>query len=68
MKPKQSYIIWFSQRTGSSILCKALEDTGIAGRPSEWLHEHETNNLLAKLAMQSVGAAMLPAVRWIGER
>lgn len=38
MKPKLSYIIWFSQRTGSTLLCQALESTGIAGRPAELLH------------------------------
>lgn len=37
MKPKKSYVIWFSQRTGSTLLCKALESTGVAGRPNEWL-------------------------------
>jgi LPS sulfotransferase NodH len=37
MKPKLSYTIWFSQRTGSSLLCKALQSTGIAGQPEEWL-------------------------------
>jgi trehalose 2-sulfotransferase len=38
MKPQLSYTIWFSQRTGSTLLCKALESTGIAGRPGEWLN------------------------------
>ncbi|HET7142837.1 MAG TPA: Stf0 family sulfotransferase [Anaerolineales bacterium] len=38
MKPKLSYTIWFSQRTGSTLLCNALEATGIAGKPNEWLH------------------------------
>ena len=37
MKPCVSYTIWFSQRTGSTLLCKALESTGIAGKPAEWL-------------------------------
>lgn len=37
MKPRLSYTIWFSQRTGSTLLCKALEATGIAGIPNEWL-------------------------------
>ncbi|MGF1589637.1 MAG: Stf0 family sulfotransferase [Pleurocapsa sp.] len=37
MKPKLSYTIWFSQRTGSTLLCRALQSTGIAGKPSEWL-------------------------------
>ncbi|MEL7531798.1 MAG: Stf0 family sulfotransferase [Bacteroidota bacterium] len=35
--PIRSYRIWFSQRSGSSLLCKALEQTGIAGKPGELL-------------------------------
>jgi trehalose 2-sulfotransferase len=38
MKPSLSYTIWFSQRTGSSLLCQALEATGIAGKPNEWFN------------------------------
>lgn len=38
-KPELSYTIWFSQRTGSTLLSRALESTGIAGRPREWLQE-----------------------------
>jgi len=37
MKPRLSYTIWFSQRTGSTLLCKALEATRLAGIPNEWL-------------------------------
>jgi len=37
MKPNKSYTIWFSVRTGSTLLCKALESTGVAGNPNEWL-------------------------------
>lgn len=37
MKPELSYTIWFSQRTGSTLLCKALEATRVAGRPNELL-------------------------------
>ena len=48
MKPKLSYTIWFTQRTGSTLLCRALERTGIAGIPKEWLHiwigEQNVNN------------------------
>lgn len=36
MRPKLSYTIWFSQRTGSTLLCQALEATGLAGIPNEW--------------------------------
>ena len=38
MKPKISYTIWFSQRTGSTLLTKALEATGVAGKPGEWFN------------------------------
>lgn len=36
MQPKLCYTIWFTQRTGSTLLCQALEETGIAGVPHEW--------------------------------
>ncbi|MEM6345978.1 MAG: Stf0 family sulfotransferase [Bacteroidota bacterium] len=44
--PTRSYRIWFSQRSGSTLLCKTLEQTGIAGKPGELLvlmEEHEPN-------------------------
>jgi trehalose 2-sulfotransferase len=56
MKPKQSYIIWFSQRTGSTVLGRALEDTGIAGRPQEWLLEYDTYDLHAKYGIDDPAA------------
>ena len=48
LKPKQSYTIWFSQRTGSTLLCRALQSIGIAGKPSEWLDYQNASNLLDK--------------------
>lgn len=39
MTPRLCYTIWFSQRTGSTLLCKALEATGIAGTPNEWFYK-----------------------------
>ena len=39
--PKTSYTIWFSQRTGSTLLAQSLAATGIAGKPGEWLHAAE---------------------------
>ena len=53
MNPKISYTIWFTQRTGSTLLCKALENTGLAGKPeelphlkkpAEFLEHYEVNN------------------------
>jgi trehalose 2-sulfotransferase len=39
--PKQSYIIWFSQRTGSTLLAAALEATRLCGAPYEHLNEQD---------------------------
>jgi trehalose 2-sulfotransferase len=46
--PSLSYIIWFSQRVGSTLLTQTLEDTGIAGRPREWLNAGSTAELLGQ--------------------
>jgi LPS sulfotransferase NodH len=43
MEPMLSYTIWFTQRTGSTLLCKALEATRIAGIPNEWLYRELDN-------------------------
>lgn len=54
MQPTRSYIIWFSQRTGSTLLCKALESTGIAGRPGEWLWDPETFDLCTSYGVRNM--------------
>ena len=55
MKPRLSYTIWFSQRTGSTVLCKALESTGIAGKPNEWLYTGDGNLLDTTLVLYGSG-------------
>ncbi|BDP41403.1 hypothetical protein DAETH_13720 [Deinococcus aetherius] len=40
-QPDLCYTIWFSQRTGSTLLCEALGSTGVAGRPAEWLNDRD---------------------------
>ena len=51
--PQLSYAVWFSQRTGSTLLCKALESTGIAGKPREWLTLHDHSTLLDRYKLNS---------------
>lgn len=34
--PTTTYIVWHTQRTGSTLLCTTLEATGVAGHPDEW--------------------------------
>lgn len=38
MNPTKSYRIWMSQRNGSTLLCKGLASTGIAGKPGEFFN------------------------------
>jgi trehalose 2-sulfotransferase len=53
--PRQSYLIWFSQRVGSTMLTQALEDIGIAGRPREWLEHPAGVGLPAKYGVADAG-------------
>jgi trehalose 2-sulfotransferase len=57
MRPAQSYIVWFSQRTGSTVFCRALEDTGIAGKPNELLNVQAPYDLLTEFGVSSYRAA-----------
>jgi LPS sulfotransferase NodH len=36
VKPSTSYLVCASQRSGTTLLCRALADTGVAGRPDEY--------------------------------
>ncbi|WP_216317765.1 Stf0 family sulfotransferase [Deinococcus aestuarii] len=40
-QPERCYTLWFSQRTGSTLLCSALRSTGVAGRISERLNDRD---------------------------
>jgi LPS sulfotransferase NodH len=46
-RPVRSYCVWFSQRVGSTLLTQTLEDTGLAGRPREWLNAGTAGMLAA---------------------
>ena len=36
MKPERSYLVCATPRSGSTLVCQALEETGVAGRPEEY--------------------------------
>ena len=65
MTPVRSYIVWFSQRVGSTLLAQALADTGVAGTPREWL---ETATVADVLAMHDATAEELRDAAWLGFR
>ena len=44
MKPHTSYIICAVQRSGSSLLCEALKNTGLAGFPEEYFLDAHLEN------------------------
>ena len=56
MKPRLSYTIWFSQRTGSTLLCAALASTGIAGNPRELFHVPDKKGLLEHYGLSNHAA------------
>lgn len=56
MEPTKSYRIWMTQRSGSTLLCKGLESTGIAGKPGEFLTLHGEKNFQEKYSINSYEA------------
>lgn len=48
METSNFYTIWFSQRNGSTLLCKALESTNVLGKPSELFTLEPDETLLSK--------------------
>ena len=48
IEPEQSYTLWFTQRVGSTLLAQALEDTGVVGRPREWLNAASVAEVMRK--------------------
>ncbi|MGC9523460.1 MAG: Stf0 family sulfotransferase [Anaerolineae bacterium] len=53
LKPRLCYTIWFSQRTGSTLLTTALAATGIAGKPEEWYETPEGVGFLAHYGVET---------------
>ena len=40
---RRSYLVCATQRSGSTLLCELLKDTGVAGRPEEYFEAmHDT--------------------------
>lgn len=50
-KPIRTYRIWMTQRSGSTLLCKGLESTGIAGLPGEHFNLINEKDLQEKYAV-----------------
>lgn len=56
MQPIQSYRIWFTPRSGSSLLCKGLEATEVAGKPGEFFTLFEYDSLCEKYQVDNYEA------------
>ncbi|MBB4079678.1 LPS sulfotransferase NodH [Lewinella aquimaris] len=52
-QPHTTYRIWFSQRNGSTLLCKGLEQTGVAGTPGEYFNLMESESLRGKYGIRT---------------
>lgn len=55
-RPLQSYRIWHSPRVGSSLLCKLLKDTNIAGNPGEHFTLHGESSFVEKYQVKNYEA------------
>ncbi|MGV2128890.1 Stf0 family sulfotransferase [Agrobacterium vitis] len=49
-----SYLIRTSSRSSSTLLCKLLAQTGIAGNPKSYLHREPISDWLAYLDLDKV--------------
>ncbi|MCM2291510.1 Stf0 sulfotransferase family protein [Allorhizobium sp. BGMRC 0089] len=53
MAPFTSYIICTSPRSGSTLLCKMLSDTGVAGHPNSYFHRPSLEAWMSDLGVDS---------------
>ena len=53
MTPYQSYVICTSPRSGSTLLCRLLAATGIAGRPNSLFHEPSLDDWLERFELSA---------------
>jgi trehalose 2-sulfotransferase len=51
MAKYDSYVICTSPRSGSTLLCKLLAATGVAGNPDSWFHRPSISDWLADLGL-----------------
>jgi LPS sulfotransferase NodH len=56
MQPYRSYILCTSPRSGSTLLCKLLSATGIAGHPGSYFHEASIASWQEDLGLEAVPA------------
>ena len=62
MLPTKPYIVCATQRSGSTLLCEALQSTGVAGQPDEFLEPTNVRRWTAHLRTSSP-AGYLAALR-----
>ena len=63
MTPEQSYIICTSPRSGGTLLCTLLTDTGLAGAPESLFYLPEVEDWARRLGVPSEGRDARAGVR-----
>ncbi|WP_273445144.1 Stf0 family sulfotransferase [Neolewinella agarilytica] len=53
MQVHKSYRIWMTQRSGSTLLCEGLSQTGVAGLPGEHFNLMDAKNLREKYGLET---------------
>lgn len=77
-RPRRIYVVASTPRTGSTLLCRTLWDTGLAGAPKEYLNPMQlrdwevrlgsTRSALAHRLLRGDGLALLRHSSWDAER
>ena len=70
MNPDRSYIVCATPRSGSTLVCHALEETGVAGRPEEYFEalRHSGRPRRPRRCWSGVGGFSLSASASASER
>ena len=68
MKPKVSYLVCATPRSGSTLICKALTQTGVAGRPEEYFEALRHSGLPRRPEEYFTGAGDPSIVEHLRER
>ena len=53
--PQSAYLVCATPRSGSTLVCQALTDTGVAGRPEEYFEGVDDRSILDHLGERGIG-------------
>ena len=67
MRPHTSYLICATQRSGSTLLCEALQNTGLAGWPEEYFQAHKNTGSIRRAEDYFKGLHVTDMISYLDE-